>query len=204
MLKHLIETFGCNQPFAISEITYKDYSQIWIYKSVAELCKKGEIVHLDRGVYYIPKKNKFGIVPFDPMKIIKKKYIEDNGNIQGYYSGKYLSYELGISKVQPKTIEIYSNNETQRSKVVNICGKRLLLHKPRTQIDKFNASVLSFLELMNGIDIENLDEYKQKLISDYITENRITQRQITKYIPHFPDKTCRNLIESEVIYRVPQ
>ena len=54
MLKHLIETFGCNEPFAISEITYKDYSQIWIYKSVAELCKKGEIVHLDRGVYYIP------------------------------------------------------------------------------------------------------------------------------------------------------
>ena len=204
MLKHLIETFGCNQPFAISEITYKDYSQIWIYKSVAELCKKGEIVHLYRGVYYIPKKNKFGIVPFDPMKIIEKKYIKDNENVQGFYSGKYLLYQLGISKVQPKTIEIYSNNETQRSKVVNICGKRLFLHKPRTKIDKFNAPVLCFLELMNGIGTETLDEYKRKLISDYITENRITQKQITKYIPYFPDKTCRNLIESEVIYRVPQ
>ena len=204
MLKHLIETFGCNQPFAISEITYKDYSQIWIYKSVAELCKKGEIVHLDRGVYYIPKKNKYGIVPFDPMKIIEKKYIKDNENVQGFYSGKYLLYQLGISKINPKTIEIYSNNETQRSKVVNICGKRLLLHKPRTKIDKFNASVLCFLELMNGIDIETLDEYKRKLITDYIAENRITQKQITKYISFFPDKTWRNLIESEVIYRVPQ
>lgn len=204
MLKHLIETFGCNQPFAISEITYKDYSQIWIYKSVAELCKKGEIVHLDRGVYYIPKKNKYGIVPFDPMKIIEKKYIKDNENVQGFYSGKYLLYQLGISKINPKTIEIYSNNETQRSKVVNICAKRLLLHKARTKIDNFNASVLCFLELMNGIDVETLDEYKRKLITDYITENRIIQRQITKYIPYFPDKTCRNLIESEVIYRVPQ
>ena len=204
MLKHLIETFGCNQPFAISEITYKDYSQIWIYKSVAELCKKGEIVHLDRGVYYIPKKNKYGIVPFDPMKIIEKKYIKDNENVQGFYSGKYLLYQLGISKINPKTIEIYSNNETQRSKVVNICGKRLLLHKARTKIDKFNASVLCFLELMNGIDVETLDEYKRKLIADYINENRITQRQITKYIPYFPDKTCRNLIESEVIYHVTQ
>ena len=58
--------------------------------------------------------------------------------------------------------------------------------------------------LMNGIEVETLDEYKRKLIRDYITENRITQRQITKYIPYFPDKTCRNLIESEVIYRVPQ
>ena len=55
-----------------------------------------------------------------------------------------------------------------------------------------------------GIDTETLDEYKRKLITDYIAENRITQKQITKYIPYFPDKTCRNLIESEVIYRVPQ
>ncbi len=204
MLKHLIETFGFNQPFAISEITYKDYSQIWIYKSVAKLCEKGEIVHLDRGVYYIPKKNKFGIVPFNPMKIIEKKYIKDNENVKGYYVGQYLLYELGFSKVNPKTIEIYSNNETQRSKVVNTCGKRLLLHKPRTKIDKHNATVLCFLELMNGIDVETLDEYKRKLIADYINENRITQKQITKYISYFPDKTCRNLIESEVIYRVPQ
>ena len=113
-------------------------------------------------------------------------------------------YELGLSKVNPKTIEIYSNYETQRSKVVNTCGKRLLLHKARTKIDKHNAPVLCFLELMNGIDVETFDEYKLKLISDYINENRITQKQITKYIPYFPDKTCRNLIESEVIYRVPQ
>ena len=87
---------------------------------------------------------------------------------------------------------------------VMVGSQRIILRKPRTKIDKFNAPVLCFLELMNGIDTEPLDEYKHKLISDYITENRITQRQITKYIPYFPDKTCRNLIESEVIYRVPQ
>ena len=204
MLQYLIHTFGYNQPFSISEIEYKDFSRTWKYNCIVELCRKGEVVHLERDVYYVPKKNKFGIVPFDPMKIIEKKYINDNENVQGYYSGKYLLYQLGISKVKPKTIEIYSNNETQRSKVVNICGKRLLLHKPRTKIDKFNAPVLCFLELMNGIDVETLDEYKRKLIADYINENRITQRQITKYIPYFPDKTCRNLIESEVIYHVTQ
>ena len=204
MLQYLIHTFGYNQPFSISEIEYKDFSRTWKYNCIVELCQKGEVVHLERDVYYVPKKNKFGIVPFDPMKIIEKKYINDNENVQGYYSGKYLLYQLGISKVKPKTIEIYSNSETQRSKVVNISGKRLLLHKPRTKIDKHSAPVLCFLELMNGIDTETLDEYKRKLITDYITDNRITQRQITKYIPYFPDKTCRNLNESEVIYRVPQ
>ena len=204
MLQYLIRTFGYNQPFTISEVEYKDFSRTWKYNCITKLCEKGDVVHLERDVYYVSKKNKFGIVPFNAMKLIEKRYIQDDEKVTGYYVGQYLLYELGLSKVNPKTIEIYSNYETQRSKVVNICGKRLLLHKPRTKIDKFNAPVLCFLELMNGIDTETLDEYKRKLISDYIAENRITQRQITKYIPYFPDKTCRNLIESEVIYRVPQ
>ena len=204
MLQYLIRTFGYNQPFTISEVEYKDFSRTWKYNCITKLCEKGDVVHLERDVYYVPKKNKFGIVPFNVMKLIEKRYIQDGEKVMGYYVGQYLLYELGLSKVNSKTIEIYSNYETQRSKVVNICGKRLLLHKPRTKIDKHNAPVLCFLELMNGIDVETLDEYKHKLISNYINENRITQKQITKYIPYFPDKTCRNLIESEVIYRVPQ
>ena len=113
-------------------------------------------------------------------------------------------YQLGLSKLKPNTIDIYTNNETQKTHRIKIANQNLILRKPRMKIDKFNASVLCFLELMNGIDTETLEEYKRKLISDYIAENRITQRLITKYIPYFPDKTCRNLIESEVIYRVPK
>ena len=138
------------------------------------------------------------------MKAIEKKYISEDENIFGYYSGAYLRYQLRLSKHKPNTIDIYTNNETQKTHRIKIANQNLILRKPRTKIDKVNASVLCFLELMNGIDVETLDEYKRKLISDYIAENRITQRQITKYIPFFPDKTCRNLIESEVIYRVPQ
>ncbi len=202
MLEHLIETFGHNQPFAVSEITYKDYSQIWIYKAVAELCEKGKIVHLDRGVYYIPENNKFGVVPFNPMTVIEKRYLQEREKVIGYYAGKYLLYKLGISNLNPKTVEIYSNNETQRIKVIIVGNKRLLLHSARTDITKYNAGVLSFLELMNGIDVEDLDEYKKKQLADYINEHHITKRKITEYIKYFPNKTCRNLIESEVIYSV--
>ena len=70
MLQYLIHTFGYNQPFSISEIEYKDFSRTWKYNCIVELCQKGEVVHLERDVYYVPKKNKFGIVPFDPMRVI--------------------------------------------------------------------------------------------------------------------------------------
>lgn len=75
---------------------------------------------------------------------------------------------------------------------------------PKQQIYIYNTPVLCFLELINGIDVETLDEYKRKIISDYINKNSIAQEHITKYILYFLDRTCRNLTESEVIYHVPQ
>ena len=200
----LIKDFGYNQPIMASEVEYENYDRHADYRELSRLCAKKSLVRFDTGIYYIPKTTPFGVAHFNPKKVIEKKFIKDSENVFGYYSGSYLQYELGISKLKPAVIEIYTNEESRDLHKVKLGNYQIALHKPRTKIDKFNAPVLCFLELMNGIDIETLDEYKRKLIADYITENRITQRQITKYIPYFPDKTCRNLIESEVIYRVPQ
>ena len=204
LYESLLNCFGYNEPFKTSEIKFEDYSKEKICMEMTKLCKKGKVIRFETGIYYIPKTNKFGTVIFNQSKIVEKKYIKDDERVFGYYSGTELEYRLGLTKVKPNTIVIYTNGETTRMRRVMVGSQRIILRKPRTKIDKFNAPVLCFLELMNGIDVETLDEYKRKLISDYINENRITQRQITKYIPYFPDKTCRNLIESEVIYRVPQ
>ena len=204
LYESLLNCFGYNEPFKTGEIKFEDYSKEKICMEMTKLCKEGKVVRFETGIYYIPKTNKFGTVIFNQSKIVEKKYIKDDERVFGYYSGTELEYRLGLAKVKPNTIVIYTNGETTRMRRVMVGSQRIILRKPRTKIDKFNASVLCFLELINGIDVETLDEYKRKLISDYIAENRITQRQITKYIPYFPDKTCRNLIESEVIYRVPQ
>ena len=204
LYESLLNCFGYNEPFKTSEINFEDYSKEKICIEMTKLCKKGKVVRFETGIYYIPKTNKFGTVIFNQSKIVDKKYIKDGEQVFGYYSDTELEYRLGLTKVKPNTIVIYTNGETTRMRRVMVGSQRIILRKPRTKIDKFNVSVLCFLELMNGIDIATLDEYKRKLIADYITENRITQKQITKYIPYFPDKTCRNLIESEVIYRVPQ
>ena len=204
LFEKLINDFGYNQPIMVSEVEYENYDSQAVYRELSRLCAKKLLVRFDTGVYYIPKTTQFGVAYFNPKKVIDKKFIREGENVFGYYSGSYLQYELGISKLKPAVIEIYTNEESRDLHKVKLGNYQISLRKPRTKIDKFNAPVLCFLELMNGIDVETLDEYKRKLISDYIAENRITQKQITKYIPYFPDKTCRNLIESEVIYRVPQ
>ena len=200
----LLSEFGYNKPILFSEIKFNDWCPQQISRDLRKLCQDGKVVKFYSGIYYIPKTTPFGVAYFNPKKIIDKKFIKDGENVFGYYSGGYLQYELGLSKLKPAVIEIYTNEESRDLHKIKLGNYQIALRKPRTKIDEHNASALCFLELMNGIDTETLDEYKRKLISDYIVENRITQRQITKYIPYFPDKTCRNLIESEVIYRVPQ
>ncbi|MBE6781505.1 MAG: hypothetical protein E7540_02135 [Ruminococcaceae bacterium] len=202
--EYLVKTFRYDNPFTFSEIVYPSYSRFQISRGLRKLCEEKKIVRFEKGMYYIPNIRKHGISIFRPIKVVEKKFIKDGEHVFGYYSGKYLQYELGISKLKPAIIEIYTNVESRDLHKVSLGNYQISLRKPRIKIDQFNAKVLCFLELMNGIEIETLDEYKRKLIADYINENRITQRQITKYIPYFPDKTCRNLIESEVIYSVTQ
>ena len=204
LIDSLIKQFGYNTPFMLSEIEKEDYSKQQIVKEVTKLCEAKKIIRFERGMYYIPRKTKFGTSFFNQNKVIEKKYISDGNLVYGYYSGRYLQKLLGLIKYNINAIDIFSNNASKDVTKITVGSQLVILHKARITIDKHNAPVLCFLELMNGIDVETLDEYKRKLISDYINENRITQKQITKYIPHFPDKTCRNLIESEVIYRVPQ
>ena len=204
LIDSLIKQFGYNTPFMLSEIEKEDYSKQQIVKEVTKLCEAKKVIRFERGMYYIPRKTKFGTSFFNQQKVVEKKYISDGDSIYGYYSGRYMQKLLGLIKYNINAIDIFSNNASKDVTRINVGSQQVILHKARTKIDKHNTSILCFLELMNGIEVETLDEYKRKLIRDYITENRITQRQITKYIPYFPDKTCRNLIESEVIYRVPQ
>ena len=53
MLQYLIRTFGYNQPFTISEVEYKNFSRTWKYNCITKLCEKGDVVHLERDVYYV-------------------------------------------------------------------------------------------------------------------------------------------------------
>ena len=64
--------------------------------------------------------------------------------------------------------------------------------------------MLSFLEMMNTIPSKFVDEDKKPLIEKYISDNRITRKDILQYAPLFPDKAIRTLVESELIYSVAQ
>lgn len=200
----LLETYGTNEPIFSNEICFEDYSRPWISKQLAQLCENGKIIRYEKGVYYIPTDTVFGKSLLNPRKVIERKYISNNGNIIGYYSGLTLQNQLRLTTQMSNVIEIYTNNEPTRVRDVFVGKQKVLLRRARTTITAANVAVLSFLELMNTLDPVMLDDEKKSILISYISDRQIKRKDITTYAPFFPDNAMRTLIESEVIYSVAQ
>lgn len=104
----------------------------------------------------------------------------------------------------PNITEIYTNNESAKVRDINVGKQKVRLRRSRIDIDENNAATLCFLEMMNLLPGNYVDEQGKDILSRYIKENNIRRKDITAYAPMFPDKAMRTMIESEVIYSVTQ
>ena len=204
LYESLLKQYGTNEPILSAEIIFENYSRPWIYKQLNILCEYERLIHFEKGIYYIPTQTPFGKSLLDPKKAIESKYIYAAGEKIGYYSGLTFQNRLRLTTQMPNVIELYTNNESTRVRPVCVGTQQVILRKARTEITSENAGVQSFLELMNDLAPETIDEEKRAIISGYIAAERITRSDITAYAPVFPDRVMRNLIESEVIYDVAQ
>ena len=201
-LKYLIDTFGYNEPILSGEISFDGYSKPWINKELGKLCDSIDIIRFDKGVYYVPKNTLLGPSKLNPLKVIEKKYIADKNAQNGYYSGATFLNKIGLSTQVPNIVELYTNNETAKVREVAVGTVRVLLRKSRIKIDKANAPVQSFLELMNSMPPSFFNDERKQTVDKFIKDNNITRSNITRYASVFPDKAMRTLIESEIIYDV--
>lgn len=195
----LLNKYGYGNPFSLAEINFNNYSLPWIKKELNKLVNSNIIVRYERGIYYIPEKTIFGNGSLNPHKIIEKKYLS---NDSGYYSGLSFANKVGITTQMPNVIEIYTNNEKSRVREITVNNLKVILRKTRVNITKENICVLSFLELMNSFPRDYFNSERKNIIINYIKENGINRKEITKYSPYFPDRVMRNLVESEIIYDI--
>lgn len=202
LYEFLYAQYGPNEPIFTSDITFENYSQPWIYKQLNQLCEEGKLARYEKGICYIPTQTPFGISLLNPRKVIERRYVSQNGETVGFYCGLALQNRLRLTTQMPNVIEICTNNEASRGRTVTVGSQRVLLRKARTKVTAENADVLSFLELMNDLDMSTLSEDRKKLLADFVSERGITRKDISAYAPFFPDKALRALVESEVIYSV--
>ena len=202
LYEYLIDQYGYNEPILMSELTYKEYSKPWINKELAALCASGKLIRFEKGVYYAPKMTALGPSKLNPQRVIEKKYVASGNEKNGYYSGAFFLNQMGLSTQVPNAVEIYTNAEAAKVREVMVGPMRVILRRARTPINKNNAAVQSFLELMNTVSPSFFDEERRGITESFIRDSGITKGDITKYAGAFPDKAMRTLVESEMIYSV--
>ena len=200
--EYLVNSFGYNEPILMNEIAYENYSKPWISKELAALCACGKLIRFEKGVYYVPKLTALGPSKLNPQKLIEKRYIAAGNERKGYYSGATFLNLTGLSTQVPNVLEIYTNAETSKVREIAVGQLRVVLRRSRTPVTKENVAVQSFLEFMNSVSPSFFNDERRRIVAEYIRQNGISRKDITKYAGAFPDKAMRTLVESEMIYDV--
>ncbi len=197
------ENYSAGEPIFASDIRkfYDDKSDITVRKQIERLADSGLILRVDRGIYTVKGNSLLGVQKqVDAEAVIKRKFITDNGEIFGFYTGLTLLNKLGISFQVPNVKEIITNNEATRKREVLVLRRSVIVRKSRTLVDSKNVAVLQLLSIVDMYkkysDIP-LEKAKKRLVSYFQAQN-VTAKEITKYIAYFPSKVGKALLEDGI------
>ena len=204
LIERLKEKFNCDEPIFISEIysLMNDYSRSKVFELIKKSIGNNTLKRYDYGIYYLPRKTIIGDSTLSLDDVIEKKYICNNNERFGIFGLKVMEVNFSLSTQIPALIEVITNNESRKSRLVSIRGRDILLKKSRINITNENYFAYTILEFFTRININDYlsNTRCQKEIKKYISENKISKIQITELLNSFPAKTTKNLIVSEVFY----
>ncbi len=198
----LKKNFNYGTPIFTEEILrlFPQYTRAYVFRLIKAAEAKGELAKLDTGVYYLPQLTPFGPAVITASAVARKKYITDEKQVYGIYSGLTLQNSLSLTTQITNTPEIVTNNETTRCRKITIDGMPFILRKSRVEITADNADVYRVLQLFtedNGIAV---GETGLQAVSNFIKEKEIRREQLLDMAKSFPARTLQNLIYSEVLY----
>ena len=171
-----------NKIFEASDVYNKRFKAIpeaSYYKTLERLCRKGIIVHLTKGLYYRPKKSRFGMVPISEEDIIRHYIGNRNGMVIGYrlYNRKGLTTQIG------KRVEVLSCNISEQTK--NIEAVRVT--NCNVRFSEETVAVIEVLEILqNYKKIEDINKgalavLMKKFADNYSDETAVYVLQNLKY-----------------------
>lgn len=199
--QEIINSFKEDEPIFIEEIEslYSDKSRPWIDKTIKTMVDQSLIKRFSTGIYYIPRKTMFGEAVLSTNKVIQKKYLSNKEEVYGYASGISLLNSIGLTTQVPNKITIVTNKESSRGRTTMVGKQELYLMRSPTRITKDNYAVLQLLEIVKFIDLEELDDLGNDNLINYIKENAITVKDISKYCRYFPDYVSKRILGGNLI-----
>ena len=199
---YLLETYGKNSPIFVSDIRYRNSSTNYVRQQIKKLADEGKIRRYDSGIYYIPSESLFpsGSV-LSREKVIEEKYLKDGNGRCGYYSGLLFANQLGITSQVPAGYEIVTNKTGSEYRETVLGSLKVVLKKPRVEINDDNYRILQLLDLLKNLDYygETDDKEIKEKILRYMTASEIGFSDLDGYLSLYPDKIYRNMYEKGLV-----
>lgn len=204
MLKEYLEkTYGYNEPIFINEIQLENMNGNSLRQSFQRMVKSGDLIRFDTGIYYLPKASRLLVKSYmDPLKVIIRKYVKNDSSTFGYFSGAFLSNQIGLTTQMPAIIEIVTNRESTKGRTVTIGSQAVRLKRSAISISRENAELLQLMDAIAQMDryTELTSQDAMDLLKKYIREKGFTQSQLNAVIPAITGMTAKKLIEGGFIY----
>lgn len=196
---YLLETYGYDNPIIVNELKINGCSMNSVRQSLYLLEKENKIERYSQGIYYIARDTLFGKSKLTFEIVLERKYIEDNEDIYGYYTGIYFKNLLGLTTQMVNTPEIVSNKEFSKKRTVEMCGRNAIVRKSHVEITRDNAKILQFFELFKYLTLDEVEKYRNVLV-DYIKFNSLTKEMVVQYLSLFSKKVIELVVRSGLIY----
>lgn len=200
LVKCLKSQYGENTPIFFEDIANvcSGYTRGRVYQLIDAAMNGGLLAKAGYDCYYIPTTTPFGMSLLNPRKVIEKKYISNNDEVYGFYTGLVLLNSFGITTQMPNVIEVFTNNEATKARRVTIYNQTIIVKRARTTINNSNYKEMMLLELFNRADIRSIDARATQKIVDYMKQNNISVQGIMKYAKFVPARAIKNFMSSEV------
>ena len=109
LIDYLLKKYGTNKPILTEELSIPESSYANLRKQLSRYNSQGILEKYSQGVYYIPKETILGRSTLSIDDVINRKYITNDNDIYGFYSGLSFYNKLGISTQLPYVYEIVTN-----------------------------------------------------------------------------------------------
>ena len=197
IIETIYKNFKVGEPIFPSEIIgLFNLSRQRIYLYLREGILTGQLKK-EKDYYYIPKYETLYGIKIDNKPtyeaVVKKKYLGDDNNVMGVYSGRTLENKLNISEQVPFTEEIVSNRVKEPLKKTMINNVNVILRKPYTKITRENKKEYILLQLLTDIE-QGMFEDKRDIIDIYIRASKISKEKVMQLSKKFPMKTRKRLL----------
>lgn len=199
LIDYLLNKYGTNKPILTEELVVPEISYDNLRKQLSRYNSQGILEKYSQGVYYIPKETILGKSTLSIDDVINRKYITNDNDIYGFYSGLSFYNKLGISTQVPFVYEIVTNKEKSRVREITLKNQKIILRKPYVKINKNNYLENQFLDFINNANSNDLSD-NIYVFKKYIKDNNLNKNVILDLITYYPSKTSKKLIESRLLY----